>query len=172
MPGRILRKILVHLVMVKAQSMGQRAVAFLREHVGIQPGDVDRVALHETEIDRIGVAASDPSGKAGMGGVVDADIQHRSRTAPIRHHGRGAHADKPVAGLEQGRQPGQAAAAPRGNGLDRRGRNGEASRNRQIHSHQTLQAFGAPAVPHPLDLGRGCDFQQIGAVAHVHGRAG
>ena len=162
---------LVHFGFKGGKGAGQGAVALVMEHVGVKPRDVDRVGLHEGQIDRIGIGAADPRRQVGMKRVVDAHVQNRPRPAPFGHDRRGAHADQTAAALEDLAQILDRQGAACGDGADRLAGQRETARDRQVHPDQALQAFRPPSVARAQDPRGGGDQGGLGCDARVHGPA-
>ena len=170
LPLGVLRKLLVGLVPVAAQRLGQRRVR-VAEHVGVKPRDMDRIGLDEAAIQRIRRLGPQRLGQLGMAGGVHADVQHGPRPAPFGVQRRGPHAQKPARVAGQAPQVRARQPPARRDGADGGGGNGEAARNRQVHADQPLQAFRPPAVGGGLDPRGGGDLDNGKVSGLVHGPA-
>jgi hypothetical protein len=83
----VLREFLIGLVLIGAQRLAQpdaRIGGHILEQVGVEPGNVDGVGLHEAQVYLGRRVFADPVGKVHELRIVDADIEHSTRPAPIR----------------------------------------------------------------------------------------
>ena len=168
LPGGVLREGLVGLVLIGVEHLGQRRRR-VREHVRVQPRDVDRIGLHEAAVERVRRLGPQPLGELAVAGVVQPDVEDGARPAPLGVHRRGPHPHQPAALGDEPPQFGLGERASRGDGAHDAGRDGPAARHRQVHADQPLQALGAPAVHRRRHRRRGGDLDELAEIGGVHG---
>ncbi len=84
---RVLRKRLVGLGFIGVQNLAQRirATVFdIVKHIRIQPRHMHRIRLHKPQIERRCPISPQTVAQVNVARVIHADVQDRTRTAPIR----------------------------------------------------------------------------------------
>ena len=160
----ILRERLLHLIL----EMGQRNARSdgIGKQVFVQPQHIDRISPDERQIKlisrRLPVFSRDPRSDR----IIHADIEHRTRPAPIRRLAGRPHRQQVTLIKGRGQRPDIRNLA-RGQATHRIERQRHRQRHRQIKPDKPLQAFGPVAMRIRADPGRGGDLQHIGVVRHV-----
>ena len=164
LPRGRLRKFLVKLGLIGRQRCGKRRRGRLgREHVGVKPRHMDRIGLHEFQIDRIGQRRAVQLGEFGMALGIHAHVQHRPRPAPFGVRRAGAHRHQ-LAFAEQRQKPRRIGHLARSNRPDGIARHRHGLRHRQVKPDQPLQALGPPAMPRGFHRRRGRDFGELAEI--------